>query len=127
MSAIYFDCLVLPSDVDSLANAFTAQLQEFEKAGRISGVTVSHQPAPVEKQLVEQWEEQNPDEPLGERAVERYELEFTKESGSLNALAMDLSKLLTPEAELPADPVLREFEELFEEVATYPWMVRIRP
>lgn len=38
---------------------------------------------------------------------------------------MALSRFLTPQAELPADPVLLEQERNYEVPATYPWTVEI--
>lgn len=127
MSTIIFDCLVPPAESNDLAEAFKAQLVGFEKEGRISDVRVSVDPAEVEQQLREQWETEHPDEPIEDRSGFRYTLTFSKLAGSLNELAMDLSELLTPKTDLPPDPVLREFDELLQGVATYPWTVNVRP
>jgi len=125
MSKIVFHCLVKPTESEALAEAFRTKLSEFDRAGRVSDVAVSVASADTDAQLVEQWERENPKEPLGERKVFRYLLSFDQQGGSLNELAMDLSELLTPRAELPPDPVLREFDELLESVATYPWNVAV--
>ncbi|EPD69952.1 hypothetical protein HMPREF1219_00897 [Corynebacterium pyruviciproducens ATCC BAA-1742] len=44
-------------------------------------------------------------------------------TGSVNQLAMRLSRVLTPAVNLPADRVLLENEQEFEVAAIYPWMV----
>lgn len=125
MSKIVFHCLVKPAESEALAEAFRAKLSEFDRGGRISDVDVSLASADTDAQLVEQWERENPKEPLEDRKVYRYVLSFEQHGGSLNELAMDLSELLTPRAELPPDPVLREFDEMLESVATYPWNVAV--
>lgn len=127
MSTIIFDCLVPPAESEDLAEAFKASLAEFEKQGRISDVAVSVAATDVEQQLVEQWETEHPDEFIDDRSGFRYTLSFEKLRGSLNELAMDLSELLTPATDLPPDYVLREFDELLQGVATYPWTVNVRP
>lgn len=127
MSTIIFDCLVPPAESKDLAEAFKASLAEFEKQGRISDVAVSVAATDVEQQLVEQWETEHPDEFIDDRSGFRYTLSFEKLRGSLNELAMDLSELLTPATDLPPDYVLREFDELLQGVATYPWTVNVRP
>lgn len=125
MSRIVFNCLVKPEEAESLAEAFRARLEGFAGAGRVSDVDVALAPAEADEQLVEQWERENPEESLGDRKVFRYVLSFELLGESLNELAMDLSELLTPRAELPPDPVLRQFEEMLESVATYPWNVAV--
>lgn len=127
MPAIVFDCLVPPADADDLTRAFSARLDMFRDRGRIAGADVAVSEAPADDQLVEQWERENPDVPVGDREMRRYTLDVDGLQGSLNALAIDMSKLLTPEVKLPDDPVLREFDELLEEAARYPWKVVVRP
>lgn len=127
MPAIVFDCLVLPEETDGLARAFIARLARAEAEGRITGHTVAVSDAPTDDQLLEQWERENPGEPVGERTMRRYSLEVDGVAGSLNSLTMDLSRLLTPAAELPDDPVLRQFDDMLESIAVYPWSVAVRP
>ena len=47
-------------------------------------------------------------------------------ASSYNQLAMGLSRLLTPKAQLPRDPAALEQEERFEQPSIYPWVVEIR-
>ena len=44
---------------------------------------------------------------------------------SYNRLAMGLSRILTPKADLPRDPVALEQQDRFEVPALFPWMVTI--
>nr|WP_120492202.1 hypothetical protein [Corynebacterium lactis] len=125
MSTIVFNCLVKPEEADKLAEAFAAKLSEFSRAGRVESVEVGLEEGLADEQLVSQWEQENPEESLGERKVFKYVLRFEMSGGSLNELAMDLSELLTPRVDLPPDPVLREFDEMLETVATYPWNVAV--
>ncbi|WP_295628662.1 hypothetical protein [uncultured Corynebacterium sp.] len=127
MPAIVFECLVPASDVDDLGRAFSIRLAHLEEQGKISGSDVVVTEAPLDEQLLEQWTREHPDEPVGDRVMRRYSLELEGVDGSLNALAMDLSRLLTPAAKLPDDPVLREFDDMLEEIARYPWTVAVRP
>ena len=127
MPAIIFECLVPPADSDDLARAFAARLGQLEAEGKISNADVIVSDAPADDQLLEQWERENPDEPVGDRTMRRYTLDLAGLEGSLNALTMDLSRLLTPAAKLPDDPVLREFDDMLEEVARSPWSVAVRP
>ena len=127
MSEIIFDCLVLEAETEQLREAFAAELEKYEEQGRIAEAAISLTPNGSNKTLEEQWESENPDEPLGDRSVYRYVLTFERKSGSINELAMDLAELLTPKEDLPPDPVQREFDELLLGVATYPWAVVVRP
>lgn len=45
--------------------------------------------------------------------------------GSVNQLAMMYSRILTPPANLPSDPVVLENAEEFEVPARYPWTVQV--
>ncbi len=125
MSKIIFHCLVKPAEAEDLAAAFRRALSAFAQRGRVSEPEVSFGSGAADEQLVSQWELENPEQELADRAVFRYELSFATYSGSLNELAMDLSELLTPRADLPPDAVLREFDELLQNAATYPWNVAV--
>src|SRR5699024_4174503 len=84
MPAIVFDCLVLPEETDGLARAFSARLARVEAEGRITSHSVNVSDAPTDDQLLEQWERENPGEPVGERTMRRYSLELDGVAGSLN-------------------------------------------
>ncbi len=132
MSVIAFDCLVLPDQAEVLAEAFDAVLERCEELGRVRDVSVTWKDQPagvaeIERELIGQWNVEHPGEPVGNRSVHRYVIEFSRVSGSINELAMDLSQILTPRAELPASPVSRQWELEFENAAIYPWSVRVRP
>ena len=44
---------------------------------------------------------------------------------SVNRLAMGLSRILTPKANLPRDPVALEDQDRFETPSIYPWTVEV--
>ena len=46
-------------------------------------------------------------------------------ASSMNQLAMGLSRVLTPKAELPNDPVALERQMDFELPAVYPWAAEV--
>ena len=58
-------------------------------------------------------------------SVYRYIISTPDYRGSINQLAMRLSRVLTPAVNLPADRVLLENEAEFEVAARYPWMVQV--
>ena len=70
MPAIIFECLVPPADSDDLARAFAARLGQLEAEGKISNADVIVSDAPADDQLLEQWERENPDEPVGARRAD---------------------------------------------------------
>ena len=57
-------------------------------------------------------------------ALQRYDIEV-EGARSLNSLAMGLSRILTPRAQLPSDPVALEQQDQFETPALYPWTVEV--
>ncbi|APT90885.1 hypothetical protein CSPHI_07330 [Corynebacterium sphenisci DSM 44792] len=127
MTAITFNVLVLPDEVEQLTDAFRARLDELIAEGRLGSATIDVDSAPEDPQLREQFERQHPGHGVGERVERRWILGLEGVVGSLNATAMNLSKLLTPEAELPPDPVYRQFDDLLEAVSEYPWFLAIEP
>ena len=56
--------------------------------------------------------------------VHRYVIE-AEGASSYNSLAMGLSRILTPKAQLPDDPAALEQQDRFEVPALYPWMVEV--
>ena len=64
---------------------------------------------------------------LADAAVHRYSIVVEGAVSSYNQLAMGLSRVLTPAATLPNDPLAEISREAdFEMPATYPWTVEIR-
>lgn len=83
-------------------------------------------PAEVVDQLVatyrpsETADEKDEDQP----GVTRFVISAPDFTGSVNQLAMRLSRILTPAVNLPPDRVLLENELDFEVPAIYPWIVQ---
>lgn len=91
-------------------------------------VALDHSPRvqpEVENQLRQTYRDQHEGRDLTDSAVYRYAITVDGVKGSVNQLTMALSRFLTPEADLPADPVLLERETEWEVPATYPWTVDI--
>lgn len=127
MTKIHFNCLVLPEEAPQLADAFRARIDGLIAEGKLSGAEIDVNAANEDPQLMEQWERQNPDSSVEGREMRRYSIDVNGVTGSVNGLAMSLSKLLTPDADLPPDPVYRQFDDLLEAVAHYPWHLEIQP
>ena len=62
--------------------------------------------------------------PGGMEMMDRFAIQ-AEGASSYNALAMGLSRILTPKADLPRDPVLLQQQDRFEEAAIYPWTVEV--
>lgn len=63
-------------------------------------------------------------EPADGAETHRYRIDV-EGAESLNSLAMGLSRILTPKAELPRDPVMLEDQDRFEAPSIYPWTVEV--
>lgn len=127
MTTIHFNCLVLPAEATQLTDAFRTRIDGLISEGKLADATIDVTAAEQDPQLIEQWERQNPDSTVGDREMRRYSIEVNGVTGSVNGLTMTLSKLLTPDADLPPDPVYRQFDDLLEAVARFPWHVEIQP
>lgn len=127
MTAIVFDCLVPADGADALAAAFRARLDQLIAGGTLVDADVAVSDAGDDRQLAEQFERQHPDEEVAGRVVKRYRIAVEGVTGSLNSLAMNLAKLLTPEVVLPPDPAYRDVADMVEETATFPWSVTVEP
>lgn len=127
MTTIHFNCLVLPAEAPQLTDAFRTRIDGLIAEGKLADATIDVTAAEQDPQLIEQWERQNPDSTVGDREMRRYSIEVNGVTGSVNGLTMTLSKLLTPDADLPPDPVYRQFDDLLEAVARFPWHVEIQP
>ncbi|WP_018024717.1 hypothetical protein [Corynebacterium ulceribovis] len=125
MTSIVFDCLILPEESEILADALRARLVSL---GQPADVVESDSPAadgPVFEELLGQWEREHPKVPIGGRVLRRYTINADSIHGSVNALSMELAKLLTPDVELPNEPMLREFDEFLQGASNYPWYLEI--
>ena len=74
-------------------------------------------------QLRRVYEDERGEDPAGAQ-VTRYVITAAGAS-SMNQLAMGLSRVLTPKATLPRDPVALERQMDFELPAVYPWVVEV--
>ncbi|GAB3080801.1 hypothetical protein [Corynebacterium aquatimens] len=91
--------------------------------GRVTRDSSPTVEADVVAQLREVYERDRGEDPDNAR-VHRYLIEADGAS-SYNQLAMGLSRILTPKAELPNDPVQLERQETFEQPSIFPWTVEI--
>ena len=129
MPRIQFDVLVPDSAAAaSVGDAFTRAVEILVRHGRLEEGHVLIDDAPqlnpgIEKQLREVYEEERGEEP-GDASVTRYIITATG-ANSMNQLAMGLSRVLTPKADLPRDPVALERQMDFELPAIYPWVVEV--
>ncbi|EFK53673.1 hypothetical protein KBP53_07455 [Corynebacterium genitalium ATCC 33030] len=129
MPAIQFDVLV-PDDsaAREVGEAFTRAVEILVRRGKLSDGSVRHTGTPdlhgdTLEQLRGAYREERGEEPDG-AVVHRYVIEADGAS-SMNSLAMGLSRVLTPKADLPKDPVALERQMDFELPAVYPWAVEV--
>ncbi|MFC6145442.1 hypothetical protein [Corynebacterium nasicanis] len=125
MPAIQFDVLIPDTAAPELQGVFENAMRRLVDAGKLSAAEVTHDHAPALYEGVEEGLRQDRDD-LHDAQVHRYLIRVEGQTGSLNQLAMVLSRFLTPQADLPGDAVLLEQEENYEVDATYPWAVEIR-
>ncbi|MBV7293987.1 hypothetical protein [Corynebacterium sp. TAE3-ERU16] len=130
MPTIVFDCLVPDTDADGLSERFSRATDELVEAGEIEAASVVLDPSPrvdpdLEAELRRIYRVEHADLDMADASVCRYRIQLDGVRGSVNQLAMTLSRLLTPPAVLPRDRVLLEQEALYERPATYPWSVRV--
>lgn len=121
MSAIIFDALVPATYLAPLTSQFerlASRVTELEGAH----VTVTAtQPVQLDPEVLAQLRE------LGSGEPTRFHLDISGQLKSLNQTAMLFSRLLTPQADLPAEPVLLQNESAHELDAYFPWTVDIQP
>lgn len=129
MPTIQFDVLV-PDDAAGkhVENAFASAVEILVRHERLTSGEVTRDVAPDVRedtlaQLRQAFEEERGEEP-GDAIVQRY-LITAEGASSMNQLAMGLSRVLTPKAELPKDPVALERQLDFELPAVYPWAVEV--
>ena len=129
MSAIHFDVLVPRGQAQPLGEVFATAGAKLHAARHADAVETSRTEldaaGPLAKELSRVYEDEHDGRALEDLSLQRYTLSLRGFGGSLNQLAMALSRLLTPPAQLPDDRVLRENERSFEVPALYPWTVAI--
>ncbi|MCH6196732.1 hypothetical protein MHT86_04355 [Corynebacterium mastitidis] len=131
MPQIQFDVLIPDDRAERLRAAFDAAADKLRSSGRARGAEASFDPDPavpaeVVEQLREIFREEHEGRDLEGARVRRYTLDVDGLEGSVNELTMSLSRMLTPPAELPQDPVLLANEAAHERPARYPWTVEVR-
>lgn len=127
MSVIRFDVLVPPAAAGEVKAAFQRALDILVRRGMLASGTVGMEQVRIDDsvrtQLAETYERDRGEDP-GDAPVHRYRIEV-EGAQSLNSLAMGLSRILTPKAELPRDPVMLEDQDRFEAPSIYPWTVEV--
>jgi len=127
MSVIQFDVLVPPTIAGEVKQVFQRALDILVHRGMLTAGTVEMEQVliddSVRAQLAETYERDRGEDPA-EAEVFRYSI-TPEGADSLNRLAMGLSRILTPKADLPRDPVLLEDQDRFESPSIYPWTVEV--
>ncbi|MDO5512497.1 hypothetical protein [Corynebacterium sp.] len=125
MPAIQFDVLIPDAAALELQGVFEKAMAKLIDAGKLTAADVLHDHDPRLYDGIEEGLREDRDD-LHDAQVHRYLIRVEGQTGSMNQLAMVLSRFLTPQAELPNDAVLLEQERNYEVDATYPWAVEIR-
>lgn len=130
MPAIQFDILVPPAHADEVGEAFQRAVEILVRRGKLTAGTVVAQgivridDASLADLATTYERDRGVDPAEDGAAVHRYRIEADGAS-SYNSLAMGLSRILTPKATLPRDPVELEQQDKFEVASVYPWMVEV--
>lgn len=127
MSVIQFDILVPPQAAGEVSAAFQRALDILVRRDKLTAGRVSMEPVRIDDSVTDQLRttyERDRGEPADDAVVHRLRAEV-EGAASLNSLAMGLSRILTPKADLPRDPALLEQEERFEAPSIYPWVVEV--
>jgi hypothetical protein len=125
MPAIQFDVLVPHAPALQLQGVFEGAVGKLVDAGKLAGGSVTHDHAPKLHEGIEDGLREDRDD-LHHAQVHRYLIAVEGATGSINQLAMVLSRFLTPQAHLPTNAVALEMEQDHEVDAIYPWAVEIR-
>lgn len=127
MSMIQFDVLVPPAAAGEVRDAFQRALDILVRREMLASGTVAMQRVRIDDsvraELAETYERDR-GEPADGAEMHRYRIDV-EGAESLNSLAMGLSRILTPKAELPRDPVMLEDQDRFEAPSIYPWTVEV--
>lgn len=125
MPAIQFDVLIPDSAALQLQEVFEDAMRKLLDAGKLTAADVTHHHSPTLYEGIEEGLREDRDD-LYDAQVHRYVIRVEGQTGSVNQLAMVLSRFLTPQANLPQDALLLEQEQNYEVDAIYPWAVEIR-
>ena len=124
---IQFDVLVPPAAAGEVRDAFQRALDILVRREMLASGTVAMQRVRIDDsvhaELAETYERDR-GEPADGAETHRYRIDV-EGADSLNSLAMGLSRILTPKAELPRDPVMLEDQDRFEAPSIYPWTVEV--
>ena len=127
MSVIQFDVLVPPAQAPEVRDAFQRALDILVRREMLTSGTVAMEQVRIDDtthaQLAETYERDR-GEPADDGEVHRLRVE-AEGADSVNRLAMGLSRILTPKANLPRDPVALEDQDRFETPSIYPWTVEV--
>lgn len=132
MPKIQFDVLVPTAQATRVEEIFQTAVNKLVNSGSIQSGSVGRDENPalpegMEDQLRQTYRDEHEDRDLEDASVQRYVVEVEQPTGSVNQLAMVLSRLLTPHAVLPKDHVLLEDEVAHERPAIFPWALNIIP
>lgn len=121
MPAIVFDCLVPAEHFDALTRLFQALAERVSEVEGADLKVTATSDVTLDPQVEQQLRELAPGEPT------RFTIDIAEGVKSLNQTAMLFSRLLTPQTDLPAEPVALHNEQAFEVDAYFPWTVTIQP
>lgn len=125
MPSILFDVLVPAEDAQTLEDDFANVLNKLVAAKKLATAHVTRTPNPSVGETVETELRKVYAGPEHDLEMHRYAIQVEGATGSINQLAMLLSRLMTPQADLPKDKVLLEREDVYELPPRYPWTVDI--
>ncbi|MBA4506293.1 MULTISPECIES: hypothetical protein [Corynebacterium] len=130
MPVIQFDVLVPDAAAGEVEGAFARALDILVSRGMLDSASVSHESHPLldahtHAQLKGVYEADRGEDP-DEAGAQPHRFSISAAgASSYNQLAMGLSRILTPKAQLPRDPAALEQEQRFEQPSIYPWVVEI--
>ncbi|AWB84276.1 hypothetical protein [Corynebacterium liangguodongii] len=130
MPAIQFDVLVPDSAAAQVGEAFETAVETLVRRGKLAAGSVEHAERPLVDAsfaalLADTYRHDRGEDPDEAGAVVHRYIVRAEGAASYNQLAMGLSRILTPKAQLPRDPAALEREERFEQPSIYPWAVEI--
>ncbi|WP_165242508.1 hypothetical protein [Corynebacterium lizhenjunii] len=124
-------CVLAPDEQASrVQEVFSTAVNKLVDSGQLGSARVELEANPalpdgVDEQLRQVYRDEHEDRDLEFASIYRYDISVAGVQGSVNQLAMVLSRLLTPHAALPKDHVLLEDERAHERPAIYPWTLDI--